>query len=476
MTRRYLGRLFLFALPLVTLAFTSCDKEMSVYLDRNSNDALSVSIIDSFTVATSTYQLEYLPTAATKVLLVGNTDHPTSGSVKSTAYFEVGFQDYVPGIPTEAVFDSVNLILKPHRSNYYYGDTTVNNTFTVHKLTQRIQTQNITSGVLDRNAPFFVNGPTIFNKTNFTYETTPLGSKSFVPRIRTMDSLAIRLDQSFGNTLFDLMRTTDLQSINYNAFLDYLAGIALVPDDQNQAIIAFSDSIEVRFNYSYTNATGFKTNGYKSLTLGNPAHQFNNIEYDRTGTPFADLGTTKKELTLAESNGKLLVQSGTGAVTKIVLSSLEKLMREENTAINKVELIIETDSEITGLYPAPTRLMLMIADASGKPIMPLYSPYQRFNQPEVLLSTFIPGNFTGKKNTYTFDLIQYAKMITTDAFYNTSLLLSTETANASPSPTNQNQPPMVAPPNLFSSTNAAIIASDNNIPKIKLNIIYTKFQ
>lgn len=454
MIQFYKGKLILILFPLFIALFSACDKDMSVFLDRNSNDALSVSIIDSMSVTTSTFQLDYMPGANTGVVLVGKTSQAEIGSVKSTAYFELGLQDYIAGIPENAVFDSVNMVLRPHSSRYYYGDTTVVNNISVHQVTKRFETTDITTGIDASNAPVFVSGPTIFNNTVYPYDATPLGTKSFRPRIRSMDSLDIRLDQTFGATFFDLMRTTDIKTTNTDFFLDYLNGIALVSDENNKALLGFSDTVQIRFNYSYINTAGFKVNEYKLLNLGNRTYQYNNFEYDRTGTPFEALSETKRELTLAETNGKLFFQAGTGVVTKITLKSLQDLMRESNIAINKAELIIETSSAYDGSFPASTTAMLFVANSNNVPIYYLTAPYSSSIQQAV----FTAGNQTGKNNTYTFDLIEYTKSITTNAYYDTSLFLS------------------VMSPALFNSTNASVIATQNNAPKIKLNIIYTKFQ
>lgn len=70
---RFLKRsIHFFAIPFFTLIIVAaCDKDMSVMLDNSATSNVGVTLVDSFTVNTSTVQLTDLPAAGTGILLVG---------------------------------------------------------------------------------------------------------------------------------------------------------------------------------------------------------------------------------------------------------------------------------------------------------------------------------------------------------------------------------------------------------------------
>jgi len=129
---------------------------------------------------------------------------------------------------------------------------------------------------------------------------------------------------------------------------------------------------------------------------------------------------------------------------------------DENLSVNKAELVIETSTPSTNtMYPIPGSLMLFVADHDNIPISFISSPYGTGIQQ----AGFIPGNQTGRNGTYTFNLINYLKSLkSTSSFDDKSLFLS------------------VPSPGLFSTFNTTFIATENAKPKIKLNILYTKFR
>jgi len=425
-------------------------------LDNSATDNVGVSFIDSFTVNTSTVQLDNLPATATGNILVGRAVVPNIGSLSATSFFPIGFTSFENNIPELAVFDSLNLVLKTHPSKYYYGDTTQTQKISVHRLTETIETTNLIGGIQNKNIPVYVTGATIFTKQKFNYETASLGSLSFAPRVRSLDSLNIRLSQSLGKEIFDMIRANDIKVASNDNFKDYFKGLALVPDANNTTALALNDTIQFKINYSYTGTDGFKKSAAKILSITQKDLQFNHIDYDRKGTSFADLSVSKNEIKTTATAGVTLMQAGTGVVAKMSFPSLKEFLMDENLSVNKAELVIETSTPSTNtMYPIPGSLMLFVADHDNIPINFITSPYGTGIQQ----AGFIPGNQTGRNGTYTFNLINYLKSLkSTSSFDDKSLFLS------------------VPSPGLFSTFNTTFIATENAKPKIKLNILYTKFR
>ncbi|MGJ1364581.1 DUF4270 family protein [Sphingobacterium spiritivorum] len=453
MSRFFKRRNIRYILPILFIAVvTSCNKDISISLDGSDNN-LGLSVTDSFTVNVSTFQMDNLPTAATGTILVGKANSAKTGSISSSSYFRLGLGNVSATIPDGATFDSLTLVIKPNQARYYYGDTTVNQKISVHEVTENIILKDITTGIDNNLTPAFVTGPTLFGKQQFNYNSTPLGELTFSPRIKSLDTLSVRLDQNLGNTLFNLFKNNDIKVSSNANFQEFFKGMVIVPAASNTVVLGFNDTLAVKVNYSYIGSDGFKTQAAKTFTIDSKSYQHNNITFDRTGTPYASLNYTNKELKSSETNQEVFVQGGTGVVANIKIPSLREFILDEKISINKAELIIETPNSNTGMYPVPPSVMLMVANINGIPVTAVNFPFTTTIQQV----SFIKGNDTGANGKYVFDLIAYLKNINTVNYYDTSLFLT------------------VASPSLFSTANTLEIAKENNKPKVKLNIVYTKF-
>lgn len=408
------------------------------------------------TIHVSTVQLDHMPSNESEILLVGRNYRPDFGEIKASSYFRLMLENTNNNFPDNAQFDSLNLIIKPHKSKYFYGDTTVNQKIFVHRLTQELIPTNLSSSPSNYEIPIYVQGPSFFADQTFDYDSTPLGELDFQPSISKIDSLNIRLNQQLGEELYSMIQNNDHRLSTVESFQEYLKGMVLVPDENNTNVLGFSDTLQLRINYSYIDSDGFRKTDSKNIIMGDRRYQFNNLSYDRTGTSFEELGSTVKELKSANTNGDALIHAGIGTVAKIQIPSLNEFMQTEGITVNKAELIVETEADIKSIYPAPEALMLFVANANNNPISFISYPFVGSNN--IQYGPYISGNTTGKKASYKFDLIEYLKTINDPANSGNSLMLS------------------AALPILFNSTNSMLIAKENGIPKIKLNIVYTKFQ
>lgn len=446
-----------FAISFFTLIIgAACDKDMSVMLDNSATSNVGVTLVDSFTVQTSTVQLTDIPTASTGTLLVGKAVIPPGGAIQSTAYFRVGFSSLINDIPEAATFDSLSLIIRPSHNAYSVGDTTELQKINVHELTQALATKTATPRFPNQALPVYITGATLFSNQTFSYDSAPIGSVIFRPHLHAIDSLNIRLADQIGQDFFNKIKAGDLQMSSNDNFKEYFKGLALVPDENNTAVIAFQDTLEVRINYSYIGTDGHRLANYKTLSIVEPTYQYNNIITDRTDTPFETL-TETTPLPSSVTGGLTFVQAGSGTVAKIAFPSLKEFLQNENIAINKAELVIETSSIAGDIYPVPNDLMLFIADQDGVPTSYLQSPYGQQGQLQQV--PFIAGKEMGQNATYTFNLMLFLQQMKSSTIYDDSSFYLSATS-----------------PSLFSSLNTAVIASENAKPKIKLNILYTKFR
>jgi len=429
-----MGRFFraggLLAAPVFALVVAgSCDKDMSVMLDSGAASDVGIALVDSFTVNTSTVQLDNLPAQATGSLLFGKVALMGTGSVTATPFFRIGFSRFASDIPEDAVLQQI----------------------AVHRVTEEITLTNLMGGVEREVIPAYVGGPSIFSKQAFAYESTALGSASFLPRVAAGDSVNVKLDAALGQTLFGLIRSGDVNVSSNANFHEYFRGLALVPDATNTATVRFNDTIRFAINYSYTGNDGFPKTGAKVLNITQKEFQHNHIAFDRNGTDFAALDLNNREIAMWLCWNSFWVMFSTLAPV-----FGQEFVRDEAIAVNKAELIIETTSAASGTdSPALGSLMLYVANESGVPVSFLPMAFGT----GVQQANYRPGREIGENATYVFNMIAYLRDLkTTNRYDRTSLCLG----------------PVLA--DLFTSTNTSVMAREDGKPKIKLNILYTKFK
>lgn len=442
---------FVVAIPLLI----ACDKDLSVSLDQSSGEEMGLIAVDTMTIESSLVELPFLPAQATERLLIGKATDPVVGSIESETYFRIALENTSVGdIPEDARYDSINLIIRPDRSKYVYGDTTQKQTFLVHRLIEDIKLVDPKEDIGNYEIPNYVEGPSVFTDQETAYQADIFGQATFSPKMNSLDSVNIKLDQDWGEELFTLLQDQSYQVANNEEFLKYFKGLVIRPHEDNSVVLGFNDTVQVELNYSYPDGSGFYAQGSKQLVLANKELQYNKISYDRTATPYQEL-SVERELTAEDLQGEpLFIQSGSGVVAKLKIPALNEFMYTPDISINKVELIVEVEDGKNKALPPPNNLMLLIANENNNPFSVVRSPFVN----NVEEAVYRAGDSQGKKGRYVFNLIDYVKSINNKEMYGHSLMITTSTSS------------------LFHSTNTAVIAKENGRPKIKLNIVYTKFQ
>ncbi|MGO1242853.1 MAG: DUF4270 family protein [Sphingobacterium sp.] len=445
-----------FAVPLLILFLASaCDKDMSVVLDNSTTGDVNVALLDSFSVSTATVQMGDLPSSGSGTLLIGKATQDTLGTVKSSAYFRLGLISFAQDIPEAAVFDSINIRLPASKPVYTYGDTTKAQTIRVYKLTEDIELKTLSGGIQNDALPFFVTGPSLFSDQKFAHEPAEIGAATFQPYMNLLDTLKIPINKNVGQEIFDLLKAGDQKVVSNENFYDYFKGLALIPDENNTAVLRFSDTVNVELSYSYIATDGTRKTGAKTLSIVDKSFASNNVEYDRSQTDFKGL-TPENSIATSATGGLTYIQAGTGVVAKLSFPSLKEFLRDENISINKAELVVETaPRSLNQIFPNSVSASLLVADFTGVPVSYLTDPYIG----SIQQVPHIPGTQTGSNGKFIFNLIQYLKNVKSNSAYDESSLYLT---------TNMTE--------LSNSFNTTFLATVNGKPQIKLNILYTKFK
>ncbi|SHF82281.1 DUF4270 family protein [Flavobacterium defluvii] len=322
----------------------------SDYLSLNNK----VVMVDTVTVEMSTINFDSLVTSGQSRILIGNYDDPVFGKVKSNGYFQLSGSSYAlnnSGSDTEAVnfvFDSISMILK--YDNYYYGDTTQVQKFDIHRLTQKVKPNT--------------DDDSFYNNSTLTYSDESLGTISYKPRPIEKDSINIRMNDAFGDALFQKIKKREITGLD--EFKEYLKGLVLVPSTtSSSSVIGFSSSkSKVRLYYSkYQNDTEADS-FFIDFLMSNASTQFNSISLDKTGTLIQNLPISSQRLSSSLTNKQGFIQSGTGVACRIDFPNIKQLKNiSSKGAIVDAQLFIKpVNNSYSDKYPLADSLKVYVGD------------------------------------------------------------------------------------------------------------------
>lgn len=388
----------------------SCEDEDNTYEVGSSwMDAQSkIVMIDTLTVKMSTIMMDSTVTSGKSVMMIGNIKDQTFGKVTSSSLFELTPSSYGLNSPTAAVFDSIVMYLT--NTDFYYGDTLKTFKLDVHPLTDRIK----------------LNNGYLYNKSNFNYSSTSIGSAQFYPRPNTDSSyVKIKLDQSYGQTLFNTLKNSDVTTQEY--FLNFYKGLALVPSSDNNAMLRFgiNSSYQVQINkstkekvtntvrmyYHTTSQNGTELVKYTLDLNPSTSYQYNKIQSDFTGSQLATL-TPNNPIPSTSLGNKTYLMAGIGVYTKVEIPYLKSLKNlYQNYKIIDATLSV---SPVAGYYSNqfynPSPLYYYIGDKLNH----IVSTYTSDGSTEITTSLSNDSEFQNE-HTYNFSLKSYVNTILTES-------------------------------------------------------------
>lgn len=436
---------------LVILVFLSCtDENMTFkiggdYVDVKTN----IRYIDTLTVHSFTVMMDSVKTSGLQspVMLVGKYTDPEFGNISSKSYFRVS----LPAskiLPKDAVFDSLQLILL--YNDYSAGDTTKEYTINVHRLSQTIKLNDDSY---------------LYNTSRFTYFDELYGTETFTPRPNTNDTLWIRMNDSFGNELFDLFMDKDDKVSDNLSFLNYFRGLVISGDDTDDAILGFkfptSSETNVKFPtmrlyyhyYDFENVSA-----YLDFIVSSSDYdlQFNQIQLSEPVVNFP--AEQRNKLSSALSNNRSYLLAGVGLMTRFEIPYLKNLFEfHENLQIVKAELQIEPIRNTYKTIALPEEVSLYISDdlnRFGSAII------DQSNQ--VQIGDLEIDELYQEDTRYTFDITYYCegKLKEESSDGSTPALLFT-----------------VTPENLYSTLDRLIIGNQRNAQnQVTLKVYYMYYE
>ncbi|KIC63493.1 DUF4270 family protein [Chryseobacterium taiwanense] len=305
------------------LCLFSCEDESNTYEVGSSwtSAQSKMVMIDTLTMKMSTIMMDSVVTSGKSVMMIGNIKDQTFGKVTSSSLFELTPSSYGITSPSSAVFDSIVMYLT--NTNFYYGDTLKSFKLNAYPMQDRIK----------------LNNGYLYNKSNFNYSSTSVGSAEFYPRPGTDSSyVKMRLDQSYGLSIFNTLKNNDVTT--QENFLNFFKGLALVPSSDNNAMMRFgmNGSYMVQINkstkekvtntvrlyYHTTSQNGTELVKY-TLDLGpSSTYSYNKIGHDFSGSELANL-TPKNPIPSQNLGNKTYLMAGIGVYTKVEVPYLKSL-------------------------------------------------------------------------------------------------------------------------------------------------------
>ena len=358
--------IFFLALTITAVLGWSCEDPNTLAVSRVfSNNNLQTIFSDTFSVVTSTVQLDTFLTNGTGTVLLGRYHDAQLGTVSSSSYFQLSYTSLFQ--PTfQSYFDSMVLVMFYNKT--FTGDTTQSMKINGYQVTDYLIPRKIPTGSVKMS--IFGSYPGFFNSTKFAHAATPIisGTVKLFPH---RDTVTLRVADSFGAKWFSLAQS-DSGNIfsNMSVFNSaFFRGLYLEPDPSSTACVAGFKADKLRLRIYYKRLiNGVLKNMHIDFTINN-GYQFNNIQYDRSGTALSGLQPYQAIPSTATGN-TCYVQTGTGLVTRLDFPSVKSFFANNpNVLLNAAYLIAypEPGSFPVNLLP-PSKLELFTTDVTNIPI------------------------------------------------------------------------------------------------------------
>jgi len=322
---------------------------------------------DTFSVFTSTVQLDSFLTNNSGTAMVGRYKDDSLGYVSASSYFQLCYTGSFIQYYT-SFFDSAAMIFPYTRARTFTGDTTKLMTINGYEITQQMQLRMQPVG--SEKLSYFNLSNGLFSNSTFTHAPDPIFSGT-VKILPNTDSISIRVSDSFARNWFQMARKDSAHIFsNPNVFINFFRGMYVEADPSSEAcVVGFNASkIKLRFYYK-TFANGTLNQTHQDFTLYNPPFQFNAFKYDRSGTELSSL-QPNEQISSRVTGDVSYVQSGSGLVTRLDFPSIKSFFANNpGITLNAAYLAVFPEA---GTYPKnllpPRQLQLFTTDNSNFPL------------------------------------------------------------------------------------------------------------
>jgi hypothetical protein len=347
-----LKNLILFAF-LLLIALASCVKQDVSYVESiasSGNPAITQS--DTFSGNFIISRPDSFVTNNTASFFIGHYNDAVFGKINCEDYLQFLLPDAGPGTANNPVYDSMALIL--HLDSDYYGDTMTTMNINAYRVTENMRTGNLY----------------IYNTTSFATEVAPLGTAQVQLRPLSGDSISIKINNSFGNELYNFFATNAPQVTDSNAFYEYLKGIKLSTAGSTNVVYSFANTGFTLRMYYHTDVGQIVKHSI-DFTAGRSNYESYNVKAVRTGTVLASLDTFT-EINAAQLGNNFFCQNLTGVRTGLNFPAIKELPKQATfVKLLNAQLEIKPAGPAGAGLPYPSEMPLYFRGIGGSLIGPL---------------------------------------------------------------------------------------------------------
>jgi hypothetical protein len=380
------------------------------------NGSANIVAVDSSTVLLSTVYVDSVASSATGYLQVGTYNDAYMGQVTSQAYLQVRPPPTLPALdPERDFYDSIGMAILFRKSNPFYGDTTLPQTYEVHQVIDtlyQLDLPNQTGWFSNNYLPI---GPALGSTTVSIAPNLPYTSQS------AGDTVKIRMDDGLGQQLYNMVYNKSDTLTNLPSFLNWFKGLCITPGagEPGGAMYGFFDSCLMRVYYK-ENTNGVSKTKSIDFTLYNRPSTWNYITNNRSGSPIANLVTPTSSIQPPPSTPSSLtghasyVDNILGLTTKMSFPYLNAIsQRPDYIGLLRAQLtIIPLAGSFSTTWTLPPQVGVYSTDLHNQPEVPILAPGSGAAQTGGL----VPDYLAPLLSTYTYDVTNFvASQITNTA-------------------------------------------------------------
>lgn len=311
----------------VLLIIFACSDDEKLYQVGNefieTNSRIFVS--DTSTLKTATIIADSVVTSDSGRILIGSLQDDDFGNLKAQSFLK--YTSSIFSLDKDAQYDSIALVL--HYDRYYYGDTTLTQTYNVFEITEDFEPND------EDDVDYF------YNTSTLSFSNNSIGKISFIPYPNKKDSINIPLNNEFGLKLFNIINNDDVTSVN--DFERYFKGLTVASNPDNNTVLGFNynstdnlKSSSIRLYYTIKDEDEIDNDYILEFNLSGNNTMFNNITSNKSNTLINSLEDSEDKLSSLDTENNLYLQSGTGISMRVEMPNLKTYNALENygTSLN----------------------------------------------------------------------------------------------------------------------------------------------
>ncbi len=389
----------------------SCEKQPDLgqfgYSNVPDNGSANIVAVDSSTVLLSTVYVDSVYSSATGYLQVGTYNDAYMGQVTSQAYLQVRPPAGLPALdPQLDFYDSIGMAILFRKSNPYYGDTTLPQTYEVHQVVDSLYQLNLPNQTGWYSNNYLPIGPSLGATTVTIAPNLPYTSQN------AGDTVKIRMDDALGQQLYNMAYNRSDTLLNLTTFLNWFKGLCITPGagKPGGAMYGFFDSCLMRVYYRENNNGASKTKSI-DFTLYTRPSTWNYITINRSGSPTANLVTPTSTIQPPPTTPSSMTSHASyvdnilGLTTKLSFPYLNAIsQRPDYVGLLRAQLtVVPLAGSFSTTWTLPPQIGINYTDLHNQLGSPIFSTGSGTQQTGGL----VPNYFAPLLSTYTYDVTNF---------------------------------------------------------------------